>query len=132
VAAVLVVTAVNLGGLERTAQVTRVVLACTSVALVVVVVAGWSTDGVSLSRLEPAGASAFDVLQSAGFLFFAFAGYARIATLGEEVREPRVTIPKAITRALAGVLVIYAVVGVTAVAAVPVGDLGSTDAPLRR
>ncbi len=131
VAAVLVVTAVNLGGLERTAQVTRVVLACTSVALVIVVVAGWSTEGVSLSRLEPTGASAFDVLQSAGFLFFAFAGYARIATLGEEVREPQVTIPRAITRALAGVLVIYAVVGVTAVAAVPVGDLGSTDAPLR-
>jgi APA family basic amino acid/polyamine antiporter len=41
------------------------------------------------------------VLQSAGLLFFAFAGYARIATMGEEVREPRRTIPRAIVLALA-------------------------------
>ena len=41
-------------------------------------------------------------------LFFAFAGYARIATLGEEVRDPARTIPRAIPLALRGiVLVVY-------------------------
>ena len=42
----------------------------------------------------------YGVLQSAGLLFFAFAGYARIATLGEEVRDPERTIPRAIPIAL--------------------------------
>jgi APA family basic amino acid/polyamine antiporter len=64
-------------------------------------------------------------------LFFAFAGYARIATLGEEVREPARTIPRAIPLALGAVLVIYAVVGVTALAVVPADELGATSAPLR-
>jgi basic amino acid/polyamine antiporter, APA family len=50
------------------------------------------------------------VLQSAGLLFFAFAGYARLATLGEEVRDPTVTIPRAIPLALGMVVTIYAVV----------------------
>ena len=42
----------------------------------------------------------YGVLQAAGLLFFAFAGYARIATLGEEVRDPAQTIPRAIPLAL--------------------------------
>lgn len=50
------------------------------------------------------------VLQAAGLLFFAFAGYARMATLGEEVRDPRRTLPIAILGALGIVLAIYAVV----------------------
>ena len=48
------------------------------------------------------------VLQAAGLLFFAFAGYARIATLGEEVRDPARTIPRAIPIALGITLVVYA------------------------
>ncbi|GAA2171762.1 APC family permease [Agrococcus versicolor] len=47
------------------------------------------------------------VLQAAGLLFFAFAGYARMATLGEEVRDPRRTLPVAILGALGIVLVLY-------------------------
>lgn len=131
VAAVVVVTAVNVGGLERTARVTRVVLACSLVALAIVVVAGWRTPGASLRWADPRGVDAYHVLQSAGLLFFAFAGYARIATLGEEVRDPAVTIPKAVTRALAGVLAVYLAIGLTTVAAVPVSILADTDAPLR-
>jgi APA family basic amino acid/polyamine antiporter len=71
------------------------------------------------------------VLQAAGLLFFAFAGYARIATLGEEVRDPATTIPKAVRRALAFVLGVYMVVGVSVVASVPVAALADSDASLR-
>jgi APA family basic amino acid/polyamine antiporter len=72
-----------------------------------------------MGNLTPLDAGLPEILRSAGFLFFAFAGYARIATLGEEVVDPAVTIPKAITRALAFVLVVYAIVGITAVASTP-------------
>ena len=54
----------------------------------------------------------YGILQSAGLLFFAFAGYARIATMGEEVRDPARTIPRAIVLAFAGAVVVYAAVGV--------------------
>ena len=70
------------------------------------------------------------MLRAGGFLFFAFAGYARIATLGEEVRDPATTIPKAIPRALAGVLVVYVVVGVTVLATLPADAIAASDAPL--
>lgn len=131
VVAVLLVAAVNLGGLERTALVTRWLLVCSLLALVAVVAAGWSSDGTSLDNLTPLDAGLSDILRSAGFLFFAFAGYARIATLGEEVVEPAVTIPKAITRALTFVLVVYALVGITAVASTSIEVLAGSDAPLK-
>ena len=131
VGALLLIAAVNLSGLERTAQVTRALLVCSLLALGVVVVGGWSSEDASLSNLTPIDSGVPEIVRSAGFLFFAFAGYARIATLGEEVREPSVTIPKAISRALLAVLVIYAVVGVTALASTPVEVIAASDAPLR-
>jgi APA family basic amino acid/polyamine antiporter len=131
VAAVVVIALVNLGGLERTVAVTRVLLVVVLVALATVVAAGWSSDSATLDRLTPIDAGAIDILRAGGFMFFAFAGYARIATLGEEVRDPGVTIPKAVPRALGLVLVVYLVVGVTAVASTPVEALAATDAPLR-
>jgi APA family basic amino acid/polyamine antiporter len=131
VAAVVLIAAVNIGGLSRTVAVTRVLLAVSLIALAAVVVAGWSSDTASIDRITPLDGDLYGVLQSAGFLFFAFAGYARIATLGEEVRDPEVTIPKAIPRALAAVLALYAIVAVTALAVVDADLLAATDAPLR-
>jgi APA family basic amino acid/polyamine antiporter len=131
VAAVVGITAVNVGGLSRTVAVTRVLLVVSLVALAAVVVAGWSSGEADLGRIDGGDADALGVLRSAGFLFFAFAGYARIATLGEEVRDPGTTIPKAVPRALLAVLVVYAVVAVTALAVVDAELLAATDAPLR-
>ena len=130
VVAVGAVAIVNIGGLTRTVAVTKCVLAVALVALAAVVIAGWSNPATSLTRITPLDTSPAGVLRAGGFLFFAFAGYARIATLGEEVRDPARTIPRAIPRALAAVLVVYAAVGVTLLAAVPVDAISSSDAPL--
>ncbi len=131
VVAVVAITAVNIGGLTRTVAVTRLLLVVSLGALTAVVVAGWSSGSADLGRLMPIESDLLGVLESAGFLFFAFAGYARIATLGEEVRDPARTITRAIPLALAAVLVVYAVVGVTALAVVPVDQLADSAAPLR-
>ena len=122
---------VNIGGLTRTVAVTKCLLAVALVVLASVVIAGWSSPTTSLDDGSPRSTPRLHgVLRAAGFLFFAFAGYARIATLGEEVRDPATTIPKAIPRALAGVLVVYAAVGITLLAAVPVDAIAASDAPL--
>jgi APA family basic amino acid/polyamine antiporter len=130
VVTVVAMTAVNIGGLSRTVTVTKVVLAVVIVALAAVVATGWSSGEASLDRLTPVDVDA-GILRAAGFLFFAFAGYARIATLGEEVRDPRRTIPRAIPTALAAVLIIYTIVGVTLLAVVPVAQIAGSDSPLR-
>ena len=122
------IATVNLGGLTRTVAVTKVLLVASLAALAAVVVAGRSSPDADLGRLTPLDGSPGDILGSAGFLFFSFAGYARIATLGEEVRDPETTIPEAIPRALGGVLAIYAIVGVTMLAVVPVTVLADSRA----
>ena len=112
-AVVVVVALVNCAGISRTALLTRVLVSLVLVALVVAAVAcfrGGSTSGLDGWTSPTHGI--YGVLQSAGLLFFAFAGYARIATLGEEVREPERVIPRAIVLALAGAVVVYAVVAV--------------------
>jgi APA family basic amino acid/polyamine antiporter len=131
IAAVGAVAIVNVGGLTRTVIVTKGLLGVALVALSAVVIAGWSSPTTRLGRLTPIDASAAGSLRAAGFMFFAFAGYARIATLGEEVRDPATTIPKAIPRALGGVLVVYVAVGVTLLAALPVDAISASAAPLR-
>jgi APA family basic amino acid/polyamine antiporter len=95
---------------------------------VVVVLGFGAVDGSRLAFGDDI--SARGVLQSAGLLFFAFAGYARIATLGEEVRDPARTIPRAIPIALGIALLVYAVVAVTVLAELGSAALASTPAPL--
>jgi APA family basic amino acid/polyamine antiporter len=129
---VLAVLAVNLAGVKKTATVTTVIVAFTLTVLAIVVASVFVGDAGRAARVDPlsAGASPREILASGAVLFFAFAGYARIATLGEEVKQPRRTIPRAILLALAIVLIVYAVVALSALAAVGAPALAATDAPL--
>jgi len=113
VAAVVALTAANYHGISRTAEVARGVVAVSILALLVVVVAIVASGHVH-SGVGPTSFGAYGVLQAAGLLFFAFAGYARIATLGEEVHDPAATIPRAIPIALVIALALYLVVGIAA------------------
>lgn len=133
VAAVVALTAVNYTGVQKSALLTRVIVAVVLAVLAAVVVAALNSSVADAARLSVGSdATAGGVLQAAGLLFFAFAGYARIATLGEEVRDPARTIPRAIPLALGITLVVYAAVAVCvlmvlgpdglAVAAAPVSD----------
>ncbi|NED53002.1 amino acid permease, partial [Micromonospora aurantiaca] len=117
-AAVVALAALNYRGVTRTALATRVLVATSLTALAAVVVAIAVGGGGSPANLDGWGeAGGYGVLQSAGLLFFAFAGYARIATLGEEVRDPRRVIPRAISIALLITVAVYLVVGVAALLA---------------
>ena len=130
-AAVIVVTAINYFGISRTVFVTRIIVAFVLACLALVVLATAFGGQADVGRIAATIiASPSGVLQAAGFLFFAFAGYARIATLGEEVRDPARTIPRAIPLALGLTLVIYAMVAVSALAGVDASALASTSAPL--
>ncbi|MFJ6864047.1 APC family permease [Streptomyces termitum] len=126
VASVVALTAVNYRGVQKSALLTRVVVAGVLAVLAAVVTACLAgSPGV---RYGLGGeVTAGGVLQAAGLLFFAFAGYARIATLGEEVRDPARTIPRAVPLALGLALAVYALVAVAALGVL--GPVGLTLSP---
>lgn len=128
VAAVVLLAVVNCFGVTRTALVTRILVVCSLLGLAIVVVFGFASAPAANPTPLP-DATAYGVLQGAGLLFFAFAGYARIATMGEEVVDPGRTIPRAIVLALGGTVVVYALVGLAVVLVLGAGAIGST-APL--
>ena len=129
--AVVALTAVNYRGIQGTAKVTRIIVAVVLAALATIIVAALFGGQADTGRIWPLEVtSAYGVLQAAGLLFFAFAGYARIATLGEEVIEPEKTIPRAIPIALVITLIVYAAVAISALLAVDVSDLAGSAAPL--
>ncbi|MFQ3561926.1 amino acid permease [Streptomyces gramineus] len=131
VAAVVALTAVNYGGVRKSARLTRVIVAVVLAVLASVVVVCLTSGRAGAGRLDIGLSSgAGGVLQAAGLLFFAFAGYARIATLGEEVRDPARTIPRAIPVALGIALVVYACVAVAVLSALGADALGGSGAPL--
>ena len=166
---VVVLTAVNLVGITRTAVLARVLVTVALAALVLTgvrLVAGVAAGGPTGGAADRAGAGTWEVpgplagqaaglwdgglaavagageggalgivlalAQAAALMFFAFAGYARVATLGEEVVAPRRTIPRAILLALAAVGALYLVLSVILVLVGPApGAQGWGPAPFR-
>lgn len=106
-AAVAVLAIINILGIQRTSLVAAILAGITVSFLVfTIVVSGFYPYAVDL--VAPASMSQDPkILAAAAIFFFAFAGYARVATLGNEVRDAKRNIPKAIIISLAIVLVLY-------------------------
>ncbi|MBJ7291465.1 APC family permease [Williamsia sp.] len=132
VAAVVVLTAVNYVGVTRTAGATRMIVTVVLIVLAGVVVAGMIGGHPQASNLVDGltGHGWYGIAQSAGLLFFAFAGYARIATLGEEVRDPARTIPRAIVIALGMALIVYVLIAAVSLSVLGPDRLARSAAPL--
>ena len=130
VAATLALATVNALGITRTSAVARVIVAFVIVVLALVVVASFTSTATEVLPHLPESPDALGILQSAGLLFFAFAGFARVATLGEEVREPSRTIPRAILTSLTIVLVLYGLLGTALLSVLGSSATADAAAPL--
>lgn len=134
VAGVIGLAALNYRGVTRTAALTRVLVTATLIALTTIVVgiaAGCAASAENLGGWHALGTGGvYGTLQAAGLLFFAFAGFARIATMGEEVRDPQRTIPRAIPIALGITVAVYVLVGAAALLAAGPDRLAAATAPL--
>jgi APA family basic amino acid/polyamine antiporter len=128
-AAIALFTAVNARGIRKSATLNLAIVAAATLALLAfAAAAGVRFDAARLHPFAPSGPGG--VMRAAALLFFAYTGYARVATLGEEVRDPRRTIPRAIVITVAGVSVLYLLVTAAAVGGVGAAVLARTDAPL--
>ncbi|MFD5511298.1 APC family permease [Streptomyces sp. NPDC127051] len=131
VAAVVALTAASYGGVQKSARIARVIVAVVLAVLAGVVVVCLTSGAADAGRLGGLGGGGVGgLLQAAGLLFFAFAGYARITTLGEEVRDPERTIPRAVPLALGIALFVYAAVAVAVLSVLGAGALAASPAPL--
>ncbi len=131
IGAIVAMAAVNVRGVHKTARLTRLIVGLVLAALAVVIAGALLGGAASTANLDlelPTGA--FGVVQGAGLLFFAFAGYARLATLGEEVVDPTTTIPRAIPIALGLVVAVYAVVLTSVLLALGPAQVATSAAPL--
>jgi basic amino acid/polyamine antiporter, APA family len=132
-----VLTLLVLLGMRRTNWLNIAVVSVTLASLAYFVIGGIATASGADSPLSPFFAPAdgraplAGLLEACALMFVAFTGYGRIATLGEEVRDPRVTIPRAVAITVVVVSVVYlavAYVAVRAVGAAPLAEAASRDA----
>ncbi|MDH3456503.1 MAG: amino acid permease [Gemmatimonadota bacterium] len=128
--AVVVFTALNYTGVRRSSAANLVIVALSVMCLLLFLALGFpDMREAAYTPFAPAGWGA--TLEAAALMFFAYTGYARIATLGEEVRDPQRTIPRAIIITISTTLALYAAVAVVAVGVVGAPALADTGAPLQ-
>ena len=111
-AIVWVITAITLLGIQRTNTINTLIVGAVLLSLIAFVVFGAPAISANPQNWQSAldGENLENLLPATALMFVAFTGYGRIATLGEEVTEPRRTIPRAIIATLVTTTVIYIVV----------------------
>jgi APA family basic amino acid/polyamine antiporter len=129
VSAALIMTVLNAGGIKRSVGVTDIVVILSIVSLLAFVVIG--LPHAHASNFSPFATGGIGgILRATGLLFFAYTGYSRIATLVEEVRNPRRTIPIATITALGTAVVLYLLVAITALSILGASGISKSSSPL--
>ena len=135
-AAIIILTLVVLGGIQRSNQINQIIVGLTLGSLLFFVMSGVPlllanrgrfllpllTGSGWASSQEPIGLAVF---HATALMFVAYTGYGRITTMSEEVRQPRRTIPLAIIITLGMTMLLYLAVAVVAVGAVGAEVLGT-------
>ena len=102
--AVMVMTLINIAGVDRTALGSKVLAGITLLFFAVLITA--ASFAPAASQALPTG-SILNIPSAAAIVFFAFAGYARVATLANEVANSTKSVPRAIAWSLGIVGTVY-------------------------
>jgi basic amino acid/polyamine antiporter, APA family len=128
-AAISLMVIVNILGLKKSSFINMaLVVAKLGILIFFILFTINQVDRANFSNLTPFGW--VGVIQGAGIIFFAFAGFGRVATVAEEVKDPTRTIPQAILLALTVCTVIYFLVGFTAIGMLGSYTLSKSTAPI--
>lgn len=128
--AVVFLTIANLLGIKKTGTLNIVIVAITLLSLFYLVISG--VPNIQAKNFEPFAPFGIPgIAEAAALLFFAFTGYARIATLAEEVSEPKKTIPKAIIITIVTAIILYAAVSVVAIGVIGAEEMAKSTSPLQ-
>lgn len=125
---VMAFTAINFFGIRQSANINNFLVAAKLSILAFFFVFGLSH--VNSANFTPFVASGMGVLYGAFYIFFAFGGFARVAMVAEEVKDPERNVPRAILLSLAISIIFYIIVGVVAVGLVGAHRLSNSNSPL--
>jgi APA family basic amino acid/polyamine antiporter len=122
-------TILNLVGIRRSAMINSILVSAK--VLILLFFIGFGFFYVTGSNFVPfAPNGSLGVLQGSALIFFAYAGFARITLLAEEVKDPSRTIPRSILLALGISTVIYLLTSFVAVGLVGYVNLSASSSPL--
>jgi len=124
----LIMTILVSGGISRSNQANKIIVSVTLLGLAALVGVGFFVNGFPVQPITDAftETSGSSILYASALMFVAYTGYGRIATLGEEVSEPRTTIPKAIILAMVVIVILYLAVSLTALQIMGAEAFGNT------
>lgn len=128
--AVVFLTVANYFGTKKAGILNLLIVSITLLSLIYLVFSGipaFSTE--NFKPFAPFGISG--IVEASALLFFAFTGYARIATLAEEVSEPERTIPKAVFITIVTAIILYAAVSVVAIGVIGTERMAHSKSPLQ-
>ena len=130
VVAVIFLTVVNLFGIKKAGLLNLVIVTFTLLSLLYLIFSGIPVvEKRNFTPFTPFGISG--IAEAAALLFFAFTGYARIATLAEEVHHPEKTIPRAVIITILSAILLYAAVSVVAIGVVGAEQMAASTSPLQ-
>lgn len=130
VLAVFFLTAANFFGIKKAGLLNLVIVAITLLSLMYLVFSGIpKVHTENFKPFAPFGISG--IAEASALLFFAFTGYARIATLAEEVAEPKKTIPKAIIITIVTAILLYVAISIVAIGVIGTEKMASSKSPLQ-
>jgi APA family basic amino acid/polyamine antiporter len=129
VLAALALTGLNAVGIKQSAVVNNI-LVLVKIAILCLFI-GFGMFYLNLQNFSPFSPNGtFGVLEGAGFIFFAYLGFGRIATLGEEVKNPQRTLPLSILLSLTVSVVVYILTGFVATGLKDYRVLAQSGSPL--
>ena len=124
----LVFTGLNISGTKASSSLNNILVTIKLLVLLLFIVV--ATIQLNTANLQPFNPFGTGVIQGAYFIFFAFAGFARVAVVAEEVKDAKKNVPRAIILSLAISAFVYILVGFTAVGLAGATVLGNSNSPL--
>jgi APA family basic amino acid/polyamine antiporter len=130
VLAVIFLTAANYFGIKKAGVLNLVIVTITLLSLIYFAFSGIpEVNFENFKPFAPFGISG--IAEAAALLFFAFTGYGRIATLAEEVVNPKKTIPKAIIVTIVTAILLYSVISLVAIGVIGTETMAESTSPLQ-
>lgn len=131
VTAVALLTIANFLGIKKAGILNNSIVSITIISLLYLIVSGFpEIKKENFEPFAPFGISS--IAEATAILFFAFTGYARIATLAEEVKEPEKTIPRAVIITIVIAIVLYVLICIVAIGVIGAEDMAATKSPLQQ
>ena len=120
---------VNISGIRESSTVNIIFTSIEAAGLFFVIYAAWNTIG-NVDLLEMPKGGATGIIQASALAFFAYIGFEEIGKLSEETKNPEKTIPRALFIASIVVFIVYTLIAIVSVSAIPYEKLNESGNPL--